>query len=171
MVVSCFRSVDLSTPKIYLTTYQVFTGHAPYHYLNSVFDVLAAVRRGESPERPQDPPIADEHWGLIKSCWRSSSERPNIMTVRTKIQDFKMACSRPAPILGAPLSMSPSSSLSSRTDPSIHNAAPTSAPRRRNTAEDELAVLRKYNTIFIVDDSSSMHDENRWQQVRLSYIS
>ncbi|KAG5636194.1 hypothetical protein H0H81_008864 [Sphagnurus paluster] len=39
-------------------------------------------------------------------------------------------------------------------------------PMRAGTMEDALETLRKFNTIFIVDDSASMLTENRWGQAR-----
>ena len=42
---------------------------------------------------------------------------------------------------------------------------PSRAPPRRTTAEDVLEILVKFETVFIVDDSTSM-EGGRWEEVR-----
>ena len=42
------------------------------------------------------------------------------------------------------------------------------APMRRESKENALEMLCKYDTVIIVDDSASMQRDRRWEQVRLS---
>ena len=41
-------------------------------------------------------------------------------------------------------------------------------PMRQQTYENALETLRRYDTVLIVDDSSSMQRAGRWQEVRVS---
>ncbi|KDQ64206.1 hypothetical protein JAAARDRAFT_52188 [Jaapia argillacea MUCL 33604] len=48
---------------------------------------------------------------------------------------------------------------------SLVPAPRSNVPVRRNSVENALETLRRYNTVFIVDDSSSM-DGSRWSEAR-----
>jgi hypothetical protein len=49
---------------------------------------------------------------------------------------------------------------------SIRTAEYLQAPIRRESLENALEILRKYDTVFVVDDSSSMRGK-RWEEVSL----
>ena len=39
---------------------------------------------------------------------------------------------------------------------------------RRESKENALDMLRKYDTVIIMDDSASMSQDRRWEQVRIT---
>ncbi|KAG1815675.1 kinase-like domain-containing protein [Suillus subaureus] len=59
------------------------------------FRIIAKLIVGETPPRPDDPPISEKHWALISECWRpisSTENRPTavqlIDTIGQEIADY-----------------------------------------------------------------------------------
>jgi len=62
-------------------TYKVFTGNVPFH--NSIPATVAVdVLLGGRPDRPADPSLTDDIWGLTEHCWdHDPRRRPGISEV------------------------------------------------------------------------------------------
>ena len=52
----------------------------------------------------------------------------------------------------------------------IRDVAYLQAPMRQESKENALDMLRKYDTVVIMDDSASMVRDDRWEQVRFAVI-
>ena len=74
-VASCCRFV---TPSYRITFHthdnacdagQILTCKVPYHYYSRDMQIVAAIFRGETPTRPDDPRVTDNRWGFIQRCW------------------------------------------------------------------------------------------------------
>lgn len=52
----------------------------------------------------------------------------------------------------------------------LRDIAYLQAPMRRESKENALEMLRAYDTVIIMDDSASMLQDHRWEQVRTSVI-
>ena len=50
----------------------------------------------------------------------------------------------------------------------LRDVAYLQAPMRRESKENALDMLRKYDTVIIMDDSASMSQDRRWEQVRVT---
>lgn len=50
----------------------------------------------------------------------------------------------------------------------LRDVAYLQAPMRRESKENALDMLRKYDTVIIMDDSASMSQDRRWEQVRIT---
>ena len=58
---------------------QVLSGKVPYHYYSRDMQVIAAIFRGETPTRPDNPRVTDPRWEVIQRCWspfRNVVQRP-----------------------------------------------------------------------------------------------
>lgn len=152
---------------------QILTGKPPYYYLNNIYDVVNAVQRGDPPQRPSMHIDAD-HWSLIMSCWHTvPDQRPNIMEVQGKIRVAYNNLSAAPAIYVQPVVEPSIPDDANHSGPSlIHQNGPISgAPSagfttQQNQKDDIFYMLSTYNTVFIVDDSTSMKEERRWTQVR-----
>lgn len=52
----------------------------------------------------------------------------------------------------------------------LRDIAYLQAPMRRESKENALDMLRTYDTVVIMDDSGSMLQDDRWEQVRMTLI-
>ena len=52
----------------------------------------------------------------------------------------------------------------------LRDVAYLQAPMRRESKEDALDMLRAYDTVVIMDDSGSMLQDNRWEQVCYNHV-
>ena len=52
----------------------------------------------------------------------------------------------------------------------LRDIAYLQAPMRRESKEDALDMLRAYDTVVIMDDSGSMLQDNRWEQVCYNHV-
>ena len=52
----------------------------------------------------------------------------------------------------------------------LRDIAYLQAPMRRESKENALEMLRTYDTVIIMDDSGSMQQDGRWEQVRVTVI-
>jgi hypothetical protein len=51
------------------TWFQILSGVIPYHQLRHDTHVIVKIAQGETPPRPEEPPINDQHWAFIQRCW------------------------------------------------------------------------------------------------------
>ena len=73
-------------------TMQIYYDAVPFEGKEYV-EIMRAVTHGERPPRRINPPMSDEEWNLINSCWMESrQQRPRAMYIAVKL--------RPAPESG-----------------------------------------------------------------------
>ena len=77
---------------------QILSGKIPYHYYSRDVQIIAAIFRGETPARPDDPRITDHRWGIIQRCWspfRIVVERPSSEEIVAFLTDDLVGSSPP----------------------------------------------------------------------------
>ncbi|KAF8876460.1 kinase-like domain-containing protein [Mucidula mucida] len=52
---------------------ELHTRDKPFYDIHSEGVVSVKVAKGERPQRPTDPPFADELWNLVKACWQQET--------------------------------------------------------------------------------------------------
>ncbi|KAF8550643.1 kinase-like protein [Imleria badia] len=77
---------------------QILSGKIPYHYYSRDMQIIAAISRGVTPTRPDNPHVTDRRWGFIQRCWspfrvqnvvRRPSTAPRPMTTHNHITPQK----------------------------------------------------------------------------------
>lgn len=74
LVVLCSRFVALLSRIISIDTCyvkQILSGKVPYHYYSRDIQIVAAIFKGETPTRPDNPHVTDHRWEFIQRCWVS----------------------------------------------------------------------------------------------------
>ncbi|KAF8548432.1 kinase-like protein [Imleria badia] len=51
--------------------FQILSGKVPYHYYSRDMQIVAAIFKGETTTRPDNPRVTDNRWGFIQRCWSS----------------------------------------------------------------------------------------------------
>lgn len=78
---------------------QVLSNRFPWYTdrgTTAEFRIIAKLMEGETPPRPDDPPISEKHWALISECWRSISSmesRPTAVQLVVTISQEIANCS------------------------------------------------------------------------------
>lgn len=78
---------------------QVLSNRIPWYTdrgTTAEFRIIAKLIEGETPPRPDDPPISEKHWVLISECWRpisSMERRPTAVQLVVTISQEIANCS------------------------------------------------------------------------------
>ncbi|KAG1768632.1 kinase-like domain-containing protein, partial [Suillus occidentalis] len=78
---------------------QVLSNRIPWYTVRGTtaeFRIIAKLMEGETPPRPDDPPISEKHWALISECWRpisSMERRPTAVQLVVTISQEIANCS------------------------------------------------------------------------------
>ena len=136
---------------------QILSGKVPYHYYSRDMQIVAAIFRGETPARPDDPRVTDRRWGFIQRCWsiqRPSSDEivefstwelsilgaQSIAPAALESRRSRVSSSGQAPTMGRPIKTKPRK-ISRLRDPNPTRGLPVVSPYRVDCKEDMSLVM------------------------------
>lgn len=75
--------------KSYFISGQVIAQCIPYHNIRGDAQVVMAISRGETPERPDNLEFRDNYWLFVQGCWSGSpQQRPTAASTWRTLQSF-----------------------------------------------------------------------------------